>query len=220
MKYTENIQAVAALEPDYLGFIFWSPSKRFYQGNIPVLPPSIKKVGVFVDSSISEIVDLVERHDLYAVQLHGTESSQFCRLLKEHLKTLTKRRNGNLDSSIKIIKVFGVDKNFDLAILNEFEPVADFYLFDTKGPLPGGNGYGFDWELLESYKGSKPFFLSGGIGPEDEVKLKKFLSSPASLHCHALDVNSKFEERPGLKDIESLRTFIKNHRGGFRSPEA
>jgi phosphoribosylanthranilate isomerase len=216
MKYRENMEAVAALRPDYMGFIFWEPSKRFFNGDMGKIDPSIQKVGVFVDAPLQEILQKVKQYDLQAVQLHGNENPDFCRQLKQQLDGLSEPTTEILDPTIKIIKVFALDGHFDLGSLTDFGPVSDFYLFDTKGPLPGGNGYGFNWELLNDYPGPKPFFLSGGIGPEDVEKLGRFLQSPASKYCHSLDVNSKFERRPGLKDIDLLKTFIKNHRRGFR----
>lgn len=216
MKYRDNMEAVAALRPDYMGFIFWEPSKRFFTGDMGKIGASIQKVGVFVDAPLQEILQKVTQYDLQIVQLHGNENPEFCGLLKQQLDHLSAPTTEVMDSPVKIIKVFALDGHLDLGALNDFAPVSDFYLFDTKGPLPGGNGYGFNWELLNEYPGPKPFFLSGGIGPNDLEKLARFLQSPVSKYCHALDVNSKFERRPGLKDINLLKTFIKNHREGFR----
>lgn len=201
MKYAENMEYVALLEPDYLGFIFWEPSKRVFTGDLGTLPPTIKKVGVFVDTTIDEIILKVLEFDLQAVQLHGKESSQFCKDLKENLTIQ------QLDS-LEIIKVFSIKDNFDFSFLAEYDPFCDFYLFDTKGKLPGGNGYTFSWEILKYYPSTKPFFLSGGIGLEELDKLATFLLRPESQYCYAIDVNSKFEIEPGRKQIEKLKTFI------------
>ncbi|WP_158975826.1 phosphoribosylanthranilate isomerase [Cellulophaga sp. L1A9] len=195
MKF--NTANVAALQPDYLGFIFWEKSKRNFGGILEAIPHNIKKVGVFVDATIAEISRRVQDYDLLAVQLHGHESPDFCKALKEEIKT------------IEIIKVFSIKDEFDFTVLEAFEEVADFYLFDTKGKLPGGNGYTFDWDVLENYPSKKPYFLSGGIGLEEVEQLKSFLKMPASKYCHAIDVNSKFETSPGLKDIAPLETLIK-----------
>ncbi len=193
---TSNIKEVAALGPDYLGFIFWEPSKRYYGAStLPEIPENIKKVGVFVDSEQEEIAEKVKHFGLSMVQLHGNEPVSFCATLKEGLK------------NIELIKVFSVDNNFDFDKIMAYEEVCDYYLFDTKGKLPGGNGYGFDWGLLADYPSTKPYFLSGGIGPDEAASLKEFLGRPASRYCHAIDINSKFEIEPGLKDIEKLRTF-------------
>jgi phosphoribosylanthranilate isomerase len=161
MKYPDNILEVGSLLPDYLGFIFWEKSARYFDGTIPTLPQSIKKIGVFVNASKEEIVAQVLKHDLQAVQLHGHESIAFCKELKN-----------TLADTIEIIKVFSVDDTFDFNQIEPFETVCDYFLFDTKGKLPGGNGTAFDWKVLEQYPSQKPFFLSGGIGL-DEIDLVK-----------------------------------------------
>tara|TARA_R110000868_G_scaffold256009_3_gene512714 strand:- start:388 stop:1074 length:687 start_codon:yes stop_codon:yes gene_type:complete len=191
-----NTSKVAALKPDYLGFIFWKNSKRNYTGPLEAIPHQIKKVGVFVDPSISDIVEKVKKYDLLAVQLHGKEAPEFCAALKEKLK------------NIQLIKVFSIKDEFDFKVLESYEMVVDFYLFDTKGKLPGGNGYTFDWDVLKNYPSKKPYFLSGGIGLDEVEQLESFLKIPASKYCHAIDVNSKFEIEPGLKDIEKLNELI------------
>lgn len=197
MKYPENILEVGTLLPDYMGFIFWEKSARYFDGIIPKLPKSIKKVGVFVDASLEEILNKIEKHDLQAVQLHGNESAEFCELLKKNTSKL-----------IDVIKVFPILDTFDFGILNPYEKVCDFFLFDTKGKLPGGNGTTFDWKVLEKYPSTKPFFLSGGIGKEEIEKLVDTLQCNVSLKklpFYAIDVNSKFEIKPGLKNIELCR---------------
>src|SRR5690606_5663350 len=148
-----NVHEVAALYPDYLGFIFWGPSKRFFEGPIPELPVDIKKVGVFVDAPLEEILKKIKEYDLQIVQLHGKESPSFCKELKKH--------------SVNIIKVFSIHDGFDFGTLEPYENTCDYFLFDTKGKLPGGNGYKFDWRVLKNYPSTKPFFLSGGIGLEE-----------------------------------------------------
>ena len=188
MKFPENILKVGALLPDFMGFIFWEKSSRYFDGEIPRLPKYIKKVGVFVDESIENIQSKIEKYNLDCIQLHGTESVEFCQKLKE--------------LPIEIIKVFSIKDNFNFEILNEFESVCDYFLFDTKGELPGGNGATFDWNLLKKYPSNKPFFLSGGIGIE-EIKLLKIMNLPV----YGIDVNSKFETEPGLKNIELLKSF-------------
>ncbi|MCL6275251.1 phosphoribosylanthranilate isomerase [Muricauda sp. 2012CJ35-5] len=195
MKY--NPGEVAALQPDYLGFIFWEPSARNFVGEIPELPTTIKKFGVFVDASIKTVLDKVITYDLGAVQLHGKENAGYCKAIRDNIQK----------EGFEIIKVFSVNEDFDFGTLKDYEDVCDYFLFDTKGKLPGGNGYTFDWSLLNDYPSKKPFFLSGGIGLESMEKLKDFLKSPASTYCHAIDVNSKFETKPGLKKTEALRAF-------------
>lgn len=188
-----NTANVAALQPDYLGFIFWENSKRNYTGPLEAIPHQIKKVGVFVDASISEIAEKVEKFNLIVVQLHGQESPEYCKALKEKIK------------NIQLIKVFSIKDEFDFKFLEAYETLVDFYLFDTKGKLPGGNGYTFNWDVLKNYPSKKPYFLSGGIGLEEITQLQSFLKIPASKYCHAIDVNSKFEIEPGLKDINLLQ---------------
>ncbi|MFV8358516.1 phosphoribosylanthranilate isomerase, partial [Flavobacterium sp. XS1P32] len=156
MKYPDNIIEVGSLLPDYLGFIFWENSTRYFDGIIPELPQSIKKVGVFVNESSSVILAKAQKYNLQAIQLHGHESVAFCSDLRLAI--------GN---EIEIIKVFSVGTDFDFEVLQPFEAVCDYFLFDTKGKLPGGNGTTFDWKVLEKYPSSKPFFLSGGIGIEE-----------------------------------------------------
>lgn len=193
MKY--NPLEVEDLAPDYMGFIFWEKSPRYLHGVLPSISRKIKRVGVFVDATAEEILQKVSTYGLQLVQLHGQESPDLCL----HLKNL----------GIGVIKVFGVDDAFDFSVLEPYENVCDYYLFDTKGKLPGGNGYVFDWEVLENYPSTKPFFLSGGIGLENIDEILTFLYRPESKYCHAIDVNSRFEIKPGQKDIEKLREFKK-----------
>ena len=193
MKYPDNILEVGALLPDYMGFIFWEKSARYFDGEIPNLPKSIKKVGVFVNAPLEEILEKIKNHDLQAVQLHGHESVEFCELLKNKVPKL-----------IEIIKVFSILDTFDFAEIQPFESVCDFFLFDTKGKLPGGNGTTFDWKVLENYPSTKPFFLSGGIGMEEMEAVNEILKT--NLPIYAIDVNSKFEIEPGLKNINLVRT--------------
>ena len=194
-----NTAEVAKLHPDYLGFIFWEPSSRYFQGDMPELPMGVEKVGVFVNASIEEVVKRVNEFGLQLVQLHGGESPSFCSALQEALSTL--------ENKVKIIKVFSVGTSFNFEQLSPYEDVCDFYLFDTKGKLPGGNSYSFDWTLLDGYPSKKPFFLSGGIGPGDMESVRDFLQNPEAKNCYALDVNSRFETRPGEKSIEELKKF-------------
>jgi phosphoribosylanthranilate isomerase len=201
-----NTLEAATLDPDYLGFIFWEPSKRYFDGNIPKLPASIKKVGVFVDAPLEEIRKKVKEYKLQAVQLHGKESPEFCSDLK---KSTSDRSKALEENSLEIIKVFSIKDDFDFSNLAPYENVCDFFLFDTKGKLPGGNGFTFSWEVLKNYPSSKPYFLSGGIGLDEIEKIREFQQRPESKYCHAIDVNSKFELEPGLKDIDKLKEFKK-----------
>ncbi|MDX1327631.1 MAG: phosphoribosylanthranilate isomerase [Arenibacter sp.] len=202
MKYPDNMLEVAKLQPHYLGFIFWEPSSRFLKAAPTKLPDTIKKVGVFVDATLEEITTKVNQYQLQAVQLHGKESPAFCKNLREI-------ELDRPDQKLEIIKVFSIKDNFDFGQLEPYEEVADYFLFDTKGKLPGGNGYAFSWEVLRDYPSQKPYFLSGGIGLEETDKIKEFLQRPESKYCYAIDVNSRFETAPGLKEVEKIKEFKK-----------
>lgn len=208
MKYADNIEEVAELSPDYLGFIFYEKSSRFFDSIIPALSPDIKKVGVYVNASIEFILKSVKQHSLEVVQLHGQESPEFCKDLREQIHNQKIKQSNH--HRLMIIKVFSIKNSFDFSILQAYESVCDFFLFDTKGELPGGNGETFDWTILSNYPSKKPFFLSGGIGLENSEQLQAFLNSPIAERCHAIDVNSKFERSPGLKNVAELKTFITN----------
>lgn len=221
MKYSDNIKEVAALQPDYLGFIFWEPSKRYFEGSIPETSANIKKVGVFVNAPLEVVISAVDKYNLQAVQLHGNESPEYCKELEVNfLSFRTQSRKKKIDETtsklnqksnrVEIIKVFSIRNGFDFKVLKPYEDVCDYFLFDTKGELPGGNGYKFDWKLLEKYPSKKPYFLSGGIGLDEKESIQSFLQEKASKYCYAIDVNSKFEIEPGLKSAENLKEFIKN----------
>ena len=193
MRYEDNIREIAAIGLDYMGFIFFEGSSRHVTDSIPTLSSSIKKVGVFVNASYDTVLEKINTHDLQAVQLHGEESPEFCKSLSGF--------------NIEIIKVFSIKNEFDFETLTPYETVCDFFLFDTKGALAGGNGYCFDWSVLETYPSTKPYFLSGGIGLESLDQLKEFKKSTAATYCHAVDVNSKFEVAPAKKNKELLEKF-------------
>jgi len=200
MKYEDNIGQVAALQPDYLGFIFYEKTPRHFDTKIPNISDTIKKTGVFVNEDISTVIKKVNEFNLQAIQLHGEESPYYCSILRT-TKLISESK------PIEIIKVFSIKDGFNFEVLEPYEDVCDYFLFDTKGKLPGGNGYRFDWSLLNSYPSTKPFFLSGGIGLAQVEEIKKFKESDVSKYCYALDVNSKFEKEPGLKNISILREF-------------
>tara|TARA_R110002074_G_scaffold138092_2_gene283256 strand:+ start:3586 stop:4221 length:636 start_codon:yes stop_codon:yes gene_type:complete len=194
MKEVENIKSIADLKPDYMGFIFYEQSKRNFEGIIPKLPKSIKKTGVFVNEYIEIVISLVEEYQLDAVQLHGDETVAYIQELKSHLKP-----------SIEIFKVFGIKDDFDFNSLKPFENEVDYFLFDTKGKERGGNGIKFDWSVLKEYPYSKPFFLSGGIGPNDIQEIKKIKTT--GLPIYSVDINSQFESKPGLKEVNKVKEF-------------
>jgi phosphoribosylanthranilate isomerase len=197
MKLPDNIQAVAALKPDYLGFIFYRPSKRFVEGLTPSfvrnLPAAIKKTGVFVNEELNKVAELAALYGLNAVQLHGAEPVKYCIALKGLLA----------DQGIALIKAFGVDEQFDFNQLKSYETVVDYFLFDTQTPDHGGSGKTFNWKLLEKYTLNIPYFLSGGIGPDSIQQLKEIKDT----RLYAIDINSRFELAPGLKDIDKLIEF-------------
>lgn len=199
MKYLENIQEVAALQPDYLGFIFYEKSKRNFDGIIPGIPISIKKTGVFVNATIAFVVDKIQKYDLQAVQLHGDESVEYITELRGQFER---------SRELEIIKVFGIKAAFNFDILKPYADLVDYFLFDTKGKERGGNGIVFDWKVLEKYPYEKPFFLSGGIGLEQLSAIHKIRKT--DLPIYALDINSKFELEAGLKSVENIKKFKRN----------
>ena len=196
MKYHNNIVNISSLNPDYMGFIFWDKSKRKMELDaIPEIPKTIKKVGVFVNAYFYEIVEKVHEYKLDFVQLHGNESPTLCKDLKEE--------------KIKVIKAFSIDNDFDFKKINQYTNHIEFFLFDTKGKLPGGNGITFDWSILENYQYEKPYFLSGGIGINELEAIKSFQKTKVAEKCIAIDINSQFETKPGLKNEIELEKFKK-----------
>jgi len=201
MKFEENLLDIAEVGADYLGFIFYKKSSRYFTGNIPKLPKAINKVGVFVNAPIAEVISTIIDQGLDSIQLHGDESPEYCCALSDAYKKT------KLGDQIKIIKAFSVNQDFDFPELIHYENNCDYYLFDTKGKLPGGNGFTFNWNILRDYSSSKPYFLSGGIGIDETDKILEFLKKPESNHCHAIDVNSRFEIEPGLKNTVLIKKF-------------
>lgn len=187
-----NTAEVAALQPDYLGFIFYQKSPRFFQGELPPIASEIKRVGVFVDASLKEISEKTKRYQLDVIQLHGEETAQFC----EQISALP----------AEIWKVFSIKDQFDFTRLKPYETIVDKFLFDTKGKEKGGNGYTFDWTVLKAYPSNIPIVLSGGIGLEEKEAVREILKT--KLPIAVLDINSKFERKPGLKEIPKLETFM------------
>ena len=195
MRDPENLQELLKLPIDYVGLIFYKKSKRFVEKELPKLDFKGKeKVGVFVNESHEYILEKSQQYNFVTIQLHGLESPGFCQELKE--------------KNFKIIKAFSVDDEFDFSKTKKYEPFCDYFLFDTKGILPGGNGYTFDWKILKNYKGETPFFLSGGINNTHKNILKELKIS----QLYAVDLNSGFELEPALKDISLLKKFIEDVR--------
>lgn len=181
----ENMRKIAALKPDFFGLIFYPKSPRFVSlEKAQALPEfeNIKRVGVFVDESAENILQIAATAKLSFVQLHGDETPAFCESLKKE--------------NLEIIKVFKVDDNFDGEILKEYEMAADYFLFDTKTIKHGGSGKSFDWEILRRFEINKPFFLGGGIGAENPLDA---INACRDLPLFALDINSRAETAPGVK---------------------
>lgn len=209
MRNPQNITDIAALNPDYLGFIFYEKSKRYVGEDFDEaatyhLPTEksprfrdtagqakgIKKIGVFVNASMEYVLSKVKRYGLDLVQLHGEESPEFCRDLQRN--------------NIPVIKVFAVGQTFDFSVLEPYKPHCNYFLFDTKGKEKGGNGMVFNWEVLKDYDNEKPFFLSGGLSLENVGKVKEL----QGLNIVAIDVNSGFEVAPALKDVEKVKQLM------------
>lgn len=190
MRDAQNIRDVESLGVDWIGMIFWPKSKRYVAEVPSYLPEHLKKVGVFVDSTLDDILQHISDYQLDIIQLHGQESPDFAKALKPHT----------------IIKAFNIEKADDLLQTEKYKGIADYFLFDTKGKMVGGNGQKFDWSVLTAYQGKTPFLLSGGIGPEDAESVRSFHHP----RCIGIDLNSRFESEPGFKDINQLKTFINN----------
>lgn len=186
-KDPENIKQIATLKPDFMGFIFYPGSKRYVGEDflMPYISPEIKKVGVFVNATATYIVDKIDQYKLDLIQLHGDETPEFCEVLN-HI--------------IPVVKSFGVDVSFDLSELDAYKNSCSYFLFDTKSEGYGGTGVSFDLNLLKKYNHSLPFFISGGIGLEESKGLNQL-----TTHPFGVDVNSKFEFSPGIKDINKLK---------------
>lgn len=182
--------ALGLLEPNYLGFIFYQGSPRFFNGTIDGVSNQIKRVGVFVNEHPSKMLELKEIHKLDILQLHGEEPVEECELLGKQ---------------IEVWKVFGIDQDFNFDRLKPYLPVVDKFLFDTKSTSRGGTGRNFDWEKLDHYPFDKPFVLSGGIGPEHAKEIKELKQRFPLMH--GVDINSRFETAPAIKDIELIKRF-------------
>jgi len=195
MRERSNIRDVAVLQPDFLGFIFYPLSPR-YAGEmlsadiLDRLSPGIKKTGVFVNPPLQDVLQVSWRFSLDTIQLHGVESPSLC---------------GDLRSKgLKVIKAFSFQKKEDIKKCRDYIHFADYFLFDSVTPGYGGSGRKFKWEILDEYDLEKPFFLSGGIGQEDLADIMG-IRNPA---LYGIDLNSRFETEPGMKNVEMIREFI------------
>lgn len=191
MREAENIRQLEILHPDYIGFIFYPASKRYagrYAAEAAVkLNEKIKKTGVFVNASAEEIAKKIDAYGLNAIQLHGSEDAVFCSQMK--------------NSGVEVIKAFGIDEDFNFNSLKAYTNAVDFFLFDTKTNAYGGSGQTFNWDYLKKYTLGKPYFLSGGLSLDNLREIKNIQDG----RLYALDLNSRFETAPGLKDIEKLK---------------
>ena len=207
MRELENIQAVEQLNIDMIGLIFWPGSPRCVNKEAPrmvtvsvdsmrngkALNKKVARVGVFVDGMLENIVANVKSYGLQYVQLHGSESP-----------TMIGNLRRMLDPGIRVIKALSIGSPADIAHYKEYGDLVDMFLFDTKCKSMGGSGKQFDWSVLDTYDGHTPFLLSGGIGPGDAARVKAFCHP----HFAGIDLNSRFEKEPGIKDVEALRTFL------------
>ncbi len=196
LKYQSNIEELINLNIDYVGFIFYKKSSRYIGESISFdfirkIPKHISKVGVFVNETAYNVLNFVAHYNLDVVQLHGDESEEICEELKPY---------------ITVIKAFRIHNDFDFTTLEKYLPHVDFFLFDTDTKTYGGSGQQFNWELLKQYTFDKPFFLSGGIDSSSIKQIQQFNHS----QLHAIDINSKFELSPALKNIEKIKQFIQN----------
>lgn len=216
MRHADNIRQVEALGPDWMGLIFWPRSSRCVDRCPDYLPTRARRVGVFVDQPADEIVRIARDYRLDAIQLHGHETpADLCRLRTALDAARGARPDGQAADTTAaagtapaLIKAFSISTAADLERTADYDGAADYLLFDTKTPLAGGSGRQFDWRVLDAYHGTTPFLLSGGIGPDDTGRLAAFHHP----RCIGIDLNSRFELEPGLKDIGKLKTFIKKIR--------
>ncbi|HQO49373.1 MAG TPA: phosphoribosylanthranilate isomerase [Bacteroidales bacterium] len=195
MRQLPNIKALETLKPDIMGFIFFPGSKRYVGADfrVPDLK-NIQKAGVFVDEQTENIKEIVIKNKLDLVQLHGNESPKLCCELAS--------------AGIKIIKAISIGNSVDWPSIEAYLPYCQYLLFDTKSENHGGSGRKFNWDLLQSYPFSTPYFIGGGIGIDDIHAINKH----SNHHFAGVDINSSFELEPGLKDIESIKHFIKTLR--------
>ena len=189
MREAENMLAVAAGDIQWMGFIFYPKSARYYTAQAMVLPDRIRRVGVFVNAPIEEMLRKMAQYRLDYLQLHGDESPDVCRALS---------------GKARLIKAISIASADDLRKADAYEGLVDYFLFDTKCDGYGGSGRRFDWSVLDSYQGATPFLLSGGIAPDSIAALRSFRHPKWA----GIDLNSGFETTPGIKDASALHTFI------------
>ena len=193
----EQATALQAMGVHYIGFIFYSASKRYVLEKLSLndltnfKPTGVKKVGVFVNEPLEKLLEIVQAAGLDLVQFHGDESPEYCAAVRQKVET------------IKVCRVGAAVPDFAA-----YEAVVDYFLFDTDSVLYGGTGQHFNWELIKGSTIPKPFFLSGGIGPNDVQGVQVMEKTKAGKSLLALDINSQFELTPGVKDLEKIKIFI------------
>lgn len=207
MRDAENIAQLSKLDIDFMGFIFHQSSPRnFYSDNekksdelfdkMKCIPTHISKTGVVVNKDIDSVVSYISSFGLNAIQLHGSETLEYCKNIKDKFPTII------------ILKAISVENETDILATQDYEDkgIVDYFLFDTKTPIHGGSGIKFNWTVLDKYTGNIPFFLSGGIDSSMFDDIKEIEHSGFV----GIDLNSKFETQPGFKDINVLKEFINN----------
>lgn len=193
MRRADDIRNAEQLDIDWIGFIFWQGSPRYVGNSLAYLPQQKRSIGVFVNADVEEIASAVSTYHLGGVQLHGDESIDYCRRLRELLP-----------SDVVIIKAIGVKSESDARKAEAYDGIVDYLLFDTKCSGYGGSGTGFNWDMLAAYQGTTPFLLSGGIGIDSAEALHRF-SHPRFA---GIDINSRFEVEPAVKDIRLVADFL------------
>ena len=204
MRNAENVKDVCSLGVNFIGLIFYEKSPRYVEANginptdtESIKNASAKRVGVFVNADISYIESRIKQYNLNCVQLHGNESADFCRQL---------RQSPEMDGKM-ILKAINISDINDIEKCTDYDNLIDMFVFDTKSKMGGGSGQQFDWNVLDCYNGNIPYLLSGGISPEDAWRVSAFVKS--HNQCAGIDLNSRFETSPALKNINTLQQFIK-----------
>lgn len=196
LSSADSIKEIAALRPDMMGFIFYAPSPRnacaVLHSTVRSLPADIERVGVFVDSPVDHVLHVAGRYELDTIQLHGKETPEMCRAIREQ--------------GYKVMKAVGVNADIDWDEYRAYDGAVDMFVFDTLTAMHGGSGRKFDWSLLRTYPLSIPFLLGGGVGPDDA---RAAIEAASQLPLMAgVDINSRFEIKPGQKDTAKVSAFF------------
>jgi phosphoribosylanthranilate isomerase len=199
MTQMEQVEQLPGLGATFAGFIFYPKSPRYVFRHLTTTDlrreNNINKVGVFVNASVDEVLLMVDECRLHMVQLHGDETPRQCEKIADY---------------VSVVKAFRVSENDNIEwMIRPYMEVCDMFMFDTMGAGYGGTGKKFNWSMLQDITVGKPFFLSGGIEPGDESSLLSFAQEPVGKALFAVDINSKFEISPGVKDMERVVAFIK-----------